>query len=114
MEAPLYQPLNPDDVRKIDHTGRRILEEVGIHISSSDFRDRLENAGVNVDRDTNRVRFSQSWLDEYIAKAPSQFTLYSRDGKNDLRMGSGDIHFGNGGRVFRILDMRTGGYRYYQ
>lgn len=112
MKAPLYQPLNADDVTHIDHTGRRILEEIGIHIVSPKYLDLLEKAGAIVNRNEQRVRFDQAWLIEYIAKAPQQFILYSRDGKNDLHMGSGHIHFGNGGRVFRILDMRTGGYRY--
>ncbi len=110
--APLYKPLKPEDVKQIDTTGRRILEEIGIHVIAPDFFDRLEKAGAMVDRENQRIRFEGSWLDEFVGKAPSQFTLHSRDGKNDLHMGSGEFYFGNGGRVFRILDMATGGYRY--
>ncbi|MFO8010429.1 MAG: trimethylamine methyltransferase family protein [Dehalococcoidia bacterium] len=112
MNSPWYRPLKPDDVQDIDRTGRRILEQVGVHILSDAFLERLEKAGANVDRENQRVRFDGAWLDEVLSKAPSQFTLYSRDGVKDIHLGSGNSYFGNGGRVFRILDMRTGGYRY--
>ena len=108
---PLYCPLTPEDVKQIDQTGRQILERVGIRIYDSTFLDRLKTAGAQVDYDNQRVRFEGDWLDEVLVHAPSRFTLYSRDGQNDLHLGEGKVYFGNGGRVFRILDMGTGGYR---
>jgi len=108
---PYYKPLSPEDVKQIDQTGRRILERVGIRINDSAFLDRLKKAGAQVDYDNQRVRFRGDWLDEVLSHAPSRFTLYSRDGQNDLHLGEGKVYFANGGRVFRILDMSTGGYR---
>jgi trimethylamine--corrinoid protein Co-methyltransferase len=111
---PFYRPLTPEDAKQIDQTGRRILERIGIKIYGSTaktFLDTLKTAGAQVDYDNQRARFSGDWLDEVLARAPSCFTLYSRDGKNDLHFGEGKVYFGNGGRVFRILDMGTGGYR---
>ena len=112
LNGPWYQPLRSEDIQKIDVTGRRILAEVGIHVLDDEYIRKFESAGARVDRDIQRVFFEPSFLDEFVSKAPAQFTLYSRDGKNDLHMGTGNTYFGNGGRVFRILDMRTGGYRY--
>jgi len=112
---PFYRPLTPEDAKQIDQTGRRILEHVGIRIAGSNgssFLDKLKKAGAQVDYDNQLVRFEKDWLDEVLARAPSKFILYSRDGTNDLHLGEGKVHFGNGGRVFRILDMGTGGYRY--
>ena len=111
MGLPPYRPLSPEDVRKIDQTSRRILERVGIRILEQDYLDRLKAAGAIVDQSDQKVRFEGAWLDEVLARAPSQFVLYSRDGKNDVHLGEGMVHFANGGRVFRILDMGTGGYR---
>ena len=108
---PLYKPLTPEDVKQIDQTGRRILERVGVRINDSNFLDTLRAAGAQVDYDNQRVRFNGDWLDEVLSRAPSRFTLYSRDGRNDLPLGEGKVHFGNGGGSFRILDMATGGYR---
>ncbi|MFC1951564.1 trimethylamine methyltransferase family protein [Chloroflexota bacterium] len=106
-----YRLLAPKDVKQIDRTGRRILEEIGVTISDSIFLDKLKAAGAQVDYDNRRVCFKGDWLDKVLDRAPSRFTLYSRDGQNDLHLGKGNAYFANGGRVFRILDMRTGGYR---
>ncbi len=108
---PFYRLLTPQNVKQIDRTGRRILKEIGISISDSTFLDRLKAAGAQVDYDNQRVCFEGDWLDEVLGRAPSHFTLYSRDGQNDLQLGEGNAYFANGGRVFRILDMKTGGYR---
>ena len=111
MSLPFYRTLRPEDVRRIDQTGRRILERVGIRITDNTFLDTLKTAGAQVDYDNQRVRFAGDWLDEVLRRAPSRFTLYSRDGLNDLHLGENNVYFANGGRVFRILDMATGGYR---
>ena len=108
---PFYRPLTPEDLKQIDQTGRRILERVGIRISDSTFLNMLKEAGAQVDHDDQRVRFASDWLDGVLNKAPSSFVLHSRDGRNDLYLGKGEVYFGNGGRVFRILDLATGGYR---
>jgi len=112
---PFYRPLTPEDVKQIDETGRRILERIGIKIRGGNgitFLDTLKAAGAEVDYENQMVRFSGDFLDEVLGRAPSRFILYSRDGRNDLHLGEGNVYFGNGGRVFRILDMATGGYRY--
>jgi len=111
VSLPYYRPLLPTHVKQIDKTGRKILERIGIRILDSTFLDTLKKAGAHVDYDTNIVRFEGAWLDRVLSQAPSHFTLYSRDGRNNLPLSEGKVHFANGGRVFRILDMITGGYR---
>jgi len=108
---PSFQPLTLEDVKQIDQTGRRILERVGIRVNDNTFLNVMKKAGAQVDYDNQRVRFEQGRLDEFLRQAPSRFTMYSRDGRNDIHLGEGNVYFANGGRVFRILDMATGGYR---
>ena len=111
MDLPYSASPAGADIEEIDRTGRRILERIGIRISDTHYLGILKKAGAQVDDEQQRVRFTGNWLDEIISRAPSRFTLHSRDGRNDLHLGEGRVHFANGGRVFRILDMRTGGYR---
>jgi len=92
-----YQPLTPEDVKQIDQTGRRILERVGIRFNDNTFLDKLKKTGARVDYDNQRVRFNGDWLDEVLGKTPSRFTLYSRDGRNDIHLGEGNVYFANGG-----------------
>jgi len=114
VSLPLYGPLSSRDIKQIDQTGRRILKQVGIKIigdNVSQYLKKLDEAGALVDHQRHVVCFDDDWLDQTLSQAPSSFVLYSRDGRNDLRLGDGNVYFGNGGRVFRVLDMSTGGYR---
>ena len=111
MSLPVFKLLTSADVRRIDQTSRQILEHTGIRIKDAAILDKLKKAGAQVDRHNQRVRFKEKWLDELLSRAPSKFTLYSRDEKHDLPLGEGEVHFANGGRVFRILNIATGGYR---
>lgn len=103
--------LSSEQIRKIDSAGRRILEYAGVKISEENTLEKLKAAGADVDANGTIVRFTGEWIDSALGRAPSKFTLCSRDGKNDLEMGSGQVYFGNGGRVFQILDQKTGGFR---
>ncbi|MFC1924434.1 trimethylamine methyltransferase family protein [Chloroflexota bacterium] len=96
----------------MDRASRRILGHIGIQVSDDSFLNILENAGAQVDRKKNRVRFKPGWLDYHLKQSPPQVTLYSRDGRNDVHLGNGSVHFTNGGRVFRFRDGKTGQYRY--
>lgn len=111
MSLPFYELLSPEDVEKVDRTARRVLERVGMKLYDHRFLAELEQAGARVDYSAQKVYFDAGFLDDLLARAPSSFTLYSRDGCNDLRLGGGNVYFGNGGRAFRVLDMSTGGYR---
>lgn len=108
---PFYKPLTAKEVRQIDDTAHRILEEVGVRVCSGVFLDRLRKAGAAVDRDNERACFPADWLGEVMSRAPSRFTLHSRDGRNDLALGNARVYFTNGGRVFRVFDTGTGDYR---
>lgn len=103
-----YSQPTLEDLQTLDRAGRRILERVGIRIRDGGYLDRLEKAGAHVSREEAIVRFEPDWLDELIRCAPSKFTLFSRDGKNDVHLGEDRVHFVNGGRVFRIIDPERG------
>ncbi len=109
--SPFCRLLSSEDVKQIDQLARRILERIGIRVIGNDFLKILQEAGAQVDYSEQRVRFGGGWLDEVLSKAPTRFILHSRDGRHDVHLGDGRVYFANGGRVFRILDMSTGGYR---
>ncbi len=111
ISAQSYNSPTWEDVGKIDQNGRRILENVGIKVSDLEFLQILDKAGASVDFDTQRVRFDGEWLDKTLSHAPRSFVLHSRDGQHDVHLGEGKVNFTNGGRVFRLFDMGTGGHR---
>ncbi|MGD9077042.1 MAG: trimethylamine methyltransferase family protein [Desulfobacteraceae bacterium] len=103
--------LSEDKIRDIDLAGRRVLERVGLKILDQVFLERLKTSGCQVNPDSQTVQFPEAFLDQTLSEAPSQFTLCSRDGQYDLNLGAGNVYFGNGGRVFQVLDTATGEYR---
>ncbi len=111
LNSPFFSMLGTEDLKRIDQAGRHILKNIGIRVNDPDVLDMLKNAGADVDIEKENVRFDGDWLDEKLGHAPSEFVLYSRDGKNDIHLGEGKVNFANGGRVFQILDLGTGGYR---
>ena len=111
LSLPFFTPLGPEDRKKIDQAGRHIMKKIGIRVHDADVLDMLKGAGANVNAEKEIVRFDEDWLDERLGQAPSSFVLYSRDGNNDIPLGEGKVNFANGGRVFQILDLGTGGYR---
>jgi trimethylamine--corrinoid protein Co-methyltransferase len=111
LSLPFFAPLGAEDLKRIDQTSRRILNKIGIRVHDADAFEILKNAGADADPDNQIVRFDEDWLDETLGHAPSGFVLYCRDGNNDIRLGAGEVNFANGGRVFQILDLGTGGYR---
>lgn len=111
IEPPFCRILPIDQIERIHRAGCRILSDVGLQIRDTETLDALKGAGAEVDAASAMVRFPFGWLEETLASAPSRFVLHSRDGKNDLQLGSGQVYFSNGGRVFRILDGETDTYR---
>lgn len=103
--------LSREKIKDIDNAGRRILERVGVKILDDGVFERLKAAGADADDQTGQVRLAGDFLEKLLKSAPSRFVMHARDGKSDLEIGSGKVYFGNGGRVFRILDMKTAGYR---
>ena len=100
--------LTRSKINKIDAAGREVLSRVGIRILSPYLCRRLSDAGARVDHDDMRVWVPEAMLDNLLALAPHCFTLHGRDATHDIELGQGRVHFGNGGRVFQILDLQSG------
>jgi len=77
--------FSQDDLHKIHDSTLRVLESVGIDFLYEPAIDLLAKAGCKVDG--NRVFFPPKLVDEQIAKAPSQFTLYARNAEKNVVIG---------------------------
>ena len=84
QQQPWKQPRNPyspfeiasaDQIEAIHLGSLRILRELGIAFLDDEALDILKKHGAEVDRSSQMVKFSPELIEEYIAKAPSQFTL---------------------------------------
>ena len=105
----IYKPLNPEQVELIHSQALRLLEEVGLTYESGQdhLLARVKQAGCRVDHTANRIFFPRQVIEEMVAQAPGEFTLYSRDGNNDLQLGKDRVYAGTGGTTVQILDLDT-------
>lgn len=110
LEGGQYRPLSSEQIKTIHNAALQILETTGLTYEAGleDVIKFLEGEGVNVDYSAGRLRFSSEWILDRVAMAPEHFTLYSRDGKNDIALGGNRVYLGNGGAAIRVLDPESG------
>jgi trimethylamine--corrinoid protein Co-methyltransferase len=90
---PPVEVLSADQIEHIHRSSLRLLAEVGMTIHDSWARERLARAGCRVDHVDMRVRFDPAFVEEQVVKAPSAFTLHSRNAARHLTLGGNNINF---------------------
>jgi trimethylamine--corrinoid protein Co-methyltransferase len=81
INLPLTEPLDPDQIEKIDRASLDILEEIGVVFRDPIAIEDWKRAGARVDGDL--VRFDRYQIKELISTIPSRITYHARDpGKN--------------------------------
>ena len=115
-----YKPievLSADQVETIHLASLRVLEELGMEFLSDAALDLLARTGADVDRETRRVRFDRGLIEEYVAHAPAEFTLYARNPARNVVLGGNTINFCPVGSPPHVSDLdngrRTGTYADY-
>ncbi len=88
---PLTEPMDEEQVGRIDDASMAILEEVGV-----DFRDEIalqqwKDAGAKVDG--QRVYLDREMVRELISTIPSTFTYHARDPKKNVKLGGNQSIF---------------------
>lgn len=91
-----YQPieiLSADQIEALHDTSLNILEQFGIEFRSDKALGILRNAGAEVDLSTHMVRFERGLVEEAIAHAPSEFTLWARNPERYVIIGGQHLSF---------------------
>ena len=108
----IYKPLTDQDVETIHQKALDILEQVGVGYEENlEALEMLEKAGCTIDAKAHKIFMPRDLVTKMANKAPGEFTLYSRDGKNDLFIGKDRVYAGTGGTTVNILDIETGKMR---
>ena len=77
-----YKPLTDEQVKQIHEASLTILKRTGVQVEGPEQLRLFEEAGAEIDGD--RVRLSQSFVEDALDKAPSRVVLAGRDPKHDL------------------------------
>lgn len=101
--------LTPEEIKTIHEASLLILEKTGIVMPLDDAKyDYLQDFGVKVDRQKQRIYFPPQIIEEAIKKAPSSYTLYARKSENDLVLDGNHGYLTLDGCGNQILDIETG------
>lgn len=79
--------LSEDQLNRIHHASLDVLEDIGINFLLDEAREILKTTGADVEKNSTRVRFDRNLILEYIAKAPSEFTIHARNPQRSLKIG---------------------------
>ncbi len=104
------QPLQPDDLAKIDRAARSILVDVGMDQAPATVAELVTGAGGCMDAD-GRLHFSPDLIESALRGMARDFTLCGRDPVHDMQLGGARVHVGSGGAAPLILDLDSGRYR---
>jgi trimethylamine--corrinoid protein Co-methyltransferase len=103
-----YEVLSRDEIYAIHQSTLDVLEKVGIKVYSPSAFTILKDAGAHVDEKSKLVKIPSHLIGECVKKVPSEFTLYARNPKNDVKIEPGKVYFGPMiGRIY-ILDLDSG------
>lgn len=88
-----YDVLSQKELEYMKGRLEQILIERGVHLDHEEMLKALEEKGCIVDMEARDVRFTKELIDKAIAAVPAEFTLYSPDGKHDLKFPAPDGRF---------------------
>ena len=82
---PLTEPMNEEQVRKVDDASMAILEEVGVVFRDPVAIEDWRRAGARIEGDL--VKFDREHIRELVSSIPSVITLHARNPQNTVAMG---------------------------
>ena len=100
--------LSADQVEAIHQASMKLLENVGIEFMSPRALDVLSEAGADVDREGQLVRFDRALVQELVARAPSSFTLTPRNPERRIAVGGNVVCFSTVGGPPNVHDCERG------
>ena len=109
MTGGTFKPLSNSDLKKIHFAALEILETVGIGEATPEVIDLATERGC-IFTDTGRLCFPSSLVEDVLAKAASEYVVYSRNPSHaDLLVGGHRVHYATSGEAVTIYeyDSRT-------
>jgi trimethylamine--corrinoid protein Co-methyltransferase len=104
----VLNPLTHEQEDLVHLESIRILEKIGIKVTSLRALKMLKDAGASVDEKTQIVRLPESLVMESLAKAPKEFVMAARDKAHDMKLPAEDRVYGvNDGQPTDVWDINT-------
>ena len=109
MAGGRYRPLTDGDMRRVHQAALEALATIGFGQPLPSTIEALAMAGASYRE--GRIFFPPSLVEDVVAKAARNFTLFARDRRYDLQPSGDRVHFGTAGAAVNMVDAATGEYR---
>jgi len=107
MVKAVFIPLTREEEDAVHLDSIRILEEVGIKVTSDPVLRILEDHGARVDAITQVAKIPEQMVKAALAKAPKQFVMAGRDKSRDLNLPARTTQGCNDGQPTEVWDIET-------
>lgn len=101
---PQFRILNDNQIEEMHENAIDLLENLGIIFAYDEALKILENAGCDVDWETQKVKIPREIVEKCISSAPSSFKLFDRNGNEYCTFGDGKTRFNPGSSASNVLD----------
>lgn len=105
-----YKPLTDAGVKRIHEAALEALEVIGLSQAPQTGIDMMTKAGAILG-DDGRLRFPRALVEDMLAIAARDITLYGRDAKYDLELSGTRTHYGTAGAAVHVVDVEKREYR---
>jgi trimethylamine---corrinoid protein Co-methyltransferase len=110
LEGGQYRPLTDEGVQRIHWAALDALEQIGLADAPASGVEILTRAGA-MQGDDGRIRFPRALVEDMLAMASRDITLFARDPAFDLDLTGSRVHFGTAGAAVHVVDVETREYR---
>jgi len=100
--------LSKSEIKKIHEASIDILEQCGVKILNERMLSLLQEKGLDVNLDSQIVRFTRSCIEDSLSTIPQQFEVYNREGDFAFVLGDGNSKIAAGHNAVFWVDSETG------
>jgi trimethylamine--corrinoid protein Co-methyltransferase len=106
MARAVWNPLTKEEEDEIHLESLKILQQIGIKVTSQTVLSMFKDHGADVDESTQIVKIPENLVREALSKAPREPKMCARDKKYDLKLPASDHVQGcNDGQPTEVWDM---------
>ncbi len=105
-----YNPLSDADIQRIHVAALNACETIGFADAPPSGVAALTGAGAALG-DDGRIRIPRALIEDSLAKAARDITLFARDPRHDLHLSGTRVHYGTAGAAVHLVDVETRTYR---
>ncbi len=110
MPGGQYAPLTQEGMARIHQAALEALEVIGLSQAPASGVELLTGAGA-VLGDDGRIRFPRALVEDMLAVAARDITLFARDPRFDLHLTGTNVHYGTAGAAVHVVDPVANTYR---